>query len=459
MQTIQAQRETERREYLTQWARTIEKAAARGIFGKPLALREAVMINGPRAGAVEIDAGLSAGDLLRVLNVNESALLRQFIPWDFTGDPACFMAGRRVRLEAGWPRGLADDDIPLRALGQHPAGGGRWLVGRTERGNVLTAGLSDMTPHWLVSGQSGSGKTTTLVSAIGQLARDTRNRLVLIDAKHGASLRPLSNIRGLVGPLASDLYSARAALAWCISEMASRYSGGRDDRRLILVIDEVQELTQDTLATDALRKLVVQGRGAHIHCVVATQHPIVSSLGGPTVGRSLVGRLALRVADAEASRVAVGASLPRADRLLGRGDSYAIAPGAIHRVQVAYLDGELATGVPELAEWPESLDTLPDNSGWPAGDELGAAIISALRGDGRVKFQRACDGLGITVSGNDKAVRLLNLARDTLDWLGEHNTSVRPEMETHTKRAKKTGKMLEGVCSKDKTDGRQDGEQ
>ncbi len=459
MQTVQTQREAERRGYLGRWARTIEKAAARGIFGKPLAPRDAVMINGPRAGAIEIDAGLSAGDLLKALNVSESALLRQFIPWDFTGDPACFMAGRRVRLEAGWPRGLADDDIPLRALGQHPAGGGRWLVGRTERGNVLTAGLSDMTPHWLVSGQSGSGKTTTLISAIGQLARDVHNRLVLIDAKHGASLRPLSNVRGLVGPLANDLYTARAALAWCISEMASRYSGSRDDRRLIVVVDEVQELTQDNLATDALRKLVVQGRGAHIHCIVATQHPIVSSLGGPTVGRSLVGRLALRVADAEASRVAVGASIPRADHLLGRGDSYAVAPGAVHRVQVAYLDGELSTGVPELLEWPENLDTMPDNSGWPAGDELGAAIIAAARDEGRVKYVRSLEAAGLPGMSPERAVKMLALARDVLAYFQSQNVYVRSDGNSRSEKVKKARKTFRGVCADNRTNAQTEGEQ
>ncbi|MBN1889448.1 MAG: AAA family ATPase [Thermoflexales bacterium] len=453
---MNVQNESERRSYLTDWARTLEKAAARGVFGRPVALRDAQLVNGPRAGAIEVDAGLDAPILLKSLQASECAMMRQFVPWDFAGDPLVFMAGRRVRLEAGWPKGLGEDDIPLRALGQHPAGGGRWLVGRTERGHVLTAGLSDSTAHWLVAGTTGSGKTTALVSAIGQLCRDPDNRLVLVDAKHGASFRPLAGVRGLVGPLACDVYEARAALAWCVGEMTRRYSGGRDDRRVIVFIDEVQELANDNQAAESLRRLVAQGRGCGVHAVVATQHPVVSSLGDPTVRRNLTGRLALLVTDAESSRVAVGGATPRADRLLGRGDSYALAPGATHRVQVAYLDGRTETGDPELEAWPEDLGDLPDNSGWPSGAEVGAGLLSATRGDGRVRFQRYCEEWGIHVGGNDKAVKLLALARDTIEWLGDHDASVRPDAEMHTKSSKTRRKSAKSVYTEGRTDGRED---
>lgn len=394
-----------------------------GVLGNQLSIQQTSIVNGPRAGALEIHAGLQSGDLLRTLSADDCAILRQFIPWDFIGEPAAFMSGRSVRIEAGWSADMADDDISLASLGQHPAGGGRWLVGRNERGHVLTAGLSDMTPHWLISGATGSGKTTAIRSMIGQLSNDPDNRLVLIDAKHGASLRHMSNVRGLVGPLADDVTSARAALAWSVTEMANRYSGGRDDRRVVVVIDEVQEIANDKLAAESLRKLVIQGRGARVHAIVATQHPVIASLGGPTVGRNLVGRLALRVSDADASRVALGASNPRADHLLGRGDAYAVSPGATHRTQVAYLDAEPETAMPDMDEWPDVKTDLPDN-GWPTGDEIGAAILSATRGEGRLKFQRSADELGVTVADNNRAVKLLGLARDTLDFMNDHGMAV-----------------------------------
>lgn len=426
--------QTERKQYLAQWARGIERAAARGLFGgKPIALRESVIVAGPRAGALEIFAGLDSPALLRAFTADDGAILRQFIPWPFVGTPTAFMAGRHVRIEAGWPSDLADANITLRDLGKHPTGSGRWLVGRNERGDVLTAGLNDDTPHWLVSGTTGSGKTTELKSVVGQLARDTDNRLVLIDAKHGASFRPLSNVRGLVGPLADDVYSARAALGWAVRDMAARYSGGRDARRLVIVIDEVQELTDDALATESLRKLIAQGRGANVHCIIATQHPTVASLGDATIGKNLVGRLALRVIGPEASRVAVGAKSPRADYLLGHGDCYAVGMSAVHRVQCAMFAGDLPIAAPDLSEWPEQDSDLPDNGNWPNGAEVGAALLSAVRGDGRVRFQRTLTESGLSSMGNDKAMKLLGLGRDILAWLVERGASVRPDGDTHTK--------------------------
>lgn len=422
--------ESIRNNYLTTWARTTEAAAARGLFGgKSISLRSAQIVNGPRAGALEIDAGLDAGAMLKALQASESALMRQLIPFEFFGEPGVFMSGRRIRLEAGWPSELAQDDIPLRALGQHPAGGGRWLVGRTERGSVLTAGLNDRTPHWLLAGTTGSGKTTALVSTIAQLSQDQDNRLVLIDAKHGVGLRPLANLPNMAGPLADDTYSAKLALGWCIGQMTERYSGARDDRRLIVCIDEIQEIVSDTVATECLRKLISQGRGANVHCLVATQHPVVDALGGPTIKRNLGGRLALRVTDYDASKVAVGAPTPRADRLLGRGDSYTVTPGATHRVQVAYLDTEPDRADPELDEWPD-LGDLPDNSGWPSPAEIGASIVCASRNhEGRTRYVRQLTEAGEPGMSPERAQKLIYLGRDTLDWMSGQGYSVRPSVE------------------------------
>lgn len=412
---------------LNQWGAVIEKAARRGILagGRPLGIRSIQPVCGPRAGALELDGGLYAGLLLTGLQQHDGALLRQFVPWDFPGDPSVFLSGRAVRVEAGWPSELAESDIPLESLGHVPTGGGRWLVGKTEMGSKLTAKLDDRTPHWLVSGTTGSGKTTALVSAVSQLSRDPKTRLVLIDAKHGASLRRVAHVRGLVGPLAGDVFTARAALQWCVTEMARRYTEpGKDDRKLVVVIDEAQDLTIDDLAAEALRRLVVQGRGAFLHVVLATQHPVISSLGGPTVGRNLVGRLALKVMDAKASEVAIGASDPRADRLQGCGDGYAVAPGVVHRVQVAYLACDVETGEPDLVEWPEATGELPE-TGWPSGGEVGCAVLAANAGVGRVKFVRALEIAGLPGTCPERAVKLLNLGRAIGEWLTGQGWGVR----------------------------------
>jgi hypothetical protein len=408
----------ERKRLLIGMARGIERAAARGLFGgQPIALREAIMINGPRAGALEVFAGLNSPALLRTFGGDDGAILRQFIPWPFTNTPTAFMAGRNVRLEAGWPPDLADANIKLSDLGRHPTGDGRWLVGRNERGHVLTAGLNDDTPHWLLSGTTGSGKTTALVSAVAQLARDPNNRIILIDAKHGKDFRHLAHLQDLCGPLADDVSSARAALTWACREMAARYSGGQDTRRLIIVVDEVQELTDDPLTLAALRKLIAQGRGASIHCMIATQHPTSDALGDRTIGKNLGGRLALRVIGPEASRVAVGSRTPRADYLLGHGDGYACAPTATHRVQIALFDGDLSLGDPGLAEWPEAESDLPERSSDFGGDELAISLVVAAEDKGRPALQQMCEEDGLGRPGGGRGARLLGLGRDMRTWL------------------------------------------
>ena len=50
-----------RRELLTQWAQSVAGALGRGLVGDPVRLRGVDAIAGPRAGALELDAGLAAG--------------------------------------------------------------------------------------------------------------------------------------------------------------------------------------------------------------------------------------------------------------------------------------------------------------------------------------------------------------------------------------------------------------
>ena len=77
---------------LQRWAGAIDKAARLGALtgdpNKPIVIREIGTIAGPRAGAIEMDAGIHAGLLLRALGRDDGAVMRQFIPWAFTADPA-----------------------------------------------------------------------------------------------------------------------------------------------------------------------------------------------------------------------------------------------------------------------------------------------------------------------------------------------------------------------------------
>lgn len=414
---------------LADWARYLVGAARQGqLTGRPCPISRVETIAGPRAGALEMFVGLEAGRLVRALSKNDCAAMRQFVPWSFAGEPQVFMSGRFVRAEAGWPAELSERVIRLGDLGEHPHDGGRWIAGKSETGATVIPGLNDATPHFLVSGATGSGKSVALRSAVLQLSADPDNSLVLVDGKSGESLRAVERLPGVLGPCATDGPQVRAALGWAAAEMRNRYQTGYQTGRVIVVVDEFQELVDDQVVVDLLRKLCAQGRAAHVHCLLATQHPTVSAFGDSSTRRNLVGKVALRVSDSDASRVAVGGATPRADRLLGAGDSYTVAPGACHRVQMAYVDEqEITAGEHGGHDWrftrwpdyePEAIgQELPDVAWKYTGDELGVSIVSAAHGEGRPSMVKRLQEAELGKPGSERAARLLGLGRDVNDWL------------------------------------------
>lgn len=425
---------------LNQWAAALDRAAHLGaLAGSPLALRQIETIAGPRAGALEIDAGLDAGRLLRALAADDMAVTRQFVPWPFVGQPAVYMQGRYIRIEAGWDDAQAQKMISVKQLNERPTKSGYWLAGMNEYGRAVVMHLSDNAPHFLVAGTTGSGKSVCLRSMVMQFSQ-RGDWLVLIDGKFGDGLRHLDRLPGAIGPLAVDVETARAALAWSMTEMTRRYEhGDTAAKRIVVVIDEVQELISDPAIVEMIRRIAAQGRAAKIALVLATQHPTSKAFGDDaTIKRNVPGRIALRTADYKASEVAVGQATPRSDWLLGAGDAYAVVPGQVNRVQIAYIpDREInqaLTGSNGLAEWPpfeaEALPGQVETGSGYAAKEIGVAVASASRGEGRVKFQRALRDVELAAS-NDKATRLLKFGREVLTAIEGSGASVRP-VETDT---------------------------
>lgn len=430
----------QRQPLLTEWASAIDKAARVGALSndKPISIREIGTIAGPRAGALELDAGFDAGRLLRTLAADDMALSRQFVPWAFVGQPAVYMLGRFVRIEAGWGDALAQKMISVKQLNARPSGSGHWLAGMNERGRAVVLHLSDLANHFLIAGTTGSGKSVCLRSMVTQLSQ-RGDQLVLIDGKFGEGLRNLDHLPGIVGPLAADIETARSALAWVLAEMVKRYEhGDTNAARLVVVVDEVQELISDVAIVEMIRRIAAQGRAAHVSIILATQHPTAKAFGDDaSIKRNVTGRIALRVADYKASETAIGQATPRADWLLGAGDAYAVVPGQVQRVQIAYFErheiDRLLTAEPTISEWPFfEAEALPSGgAAWPSGDEVGAALLSAQRGEGRVRFQRSLQGVGLSAA-NDKAVKLLGIGRDALRWLEDRGYTVRPSDDEDT---------------------------
>jgi S-DNA-T family DNA segregation ATPase FtsK/SpoIIIE len=269
--------------------------------------------------------------------------------------------------------------------------------------------------------------------AIAQLAKDPENHFVLIDAKWGYGLAPLAHIPGLVAPIANDVVSAKKALAWAVSEMKRRYETGSMQSRLIVVIDEIQELTGkggDAAATEMARRLISQGRQARVHVLAGTQHPTKEAFSDSSIRRNLVGRMALKTEDAVSSLVVVGGPQPRADHLLGCGDAYAIVPGGAYRAQLAYIPEkelvQISGREPEIAGWPdfnpEDFGNLPDSGpGWSySPEEYAISLTVAHEGKGRPALMQALEDYGLPRPGSDRAARLLKIANQMNDWLLDH---------------------------------------
>jgi hypothetical protein len=426
-----------RGELLTQMSQAIIQAAGSGVLtGDALPVFRAEVIAGPRAGAVQLYAGLSTGPLFRALSADSAAAARQFFPWRFSGDPSVYLDGQALRIEAPWPAEMAQDTIRLKSVCRQPKGNGRWVMGINEIGQTVVGGLNDDTPNWLFAGTTGSGKTVALLAAGLQLSWDPTARLVLVDGKEGAGLSPLINLPGVVGPLATDLATARDALGWVNGELKRRYQvlaveGEAAARRftfLAVLFDEFQEFTPDPAVSELLRRIASRGRAARIHVLLATQHPTVAAFGDDSgsVKRNLPGRVALKVLDAKASEVVIGAPVPRADRLAGRGDAYAIG-GSIHRTQLVLVDhrdlDEAERQPPTLECWPEfepgDVGQEPTVNWSYNGAELAHGLAVAHRGEGRTRLVDALDRAGLGRPGAERAIRLLKLGREQLEALEE----------------------------------------
>jgi hypothetical protein len=421
---------------LNQTAQAVIQASAVGVLGRQaIQILHAETVAGPRAGAVRFYAGLASGTLYRALSVDNVAVGRQFIAWPFPGEPAVYLDGRAVRLEAPWPPELAQDCIRLSAVNHRPRHNGQWVLGVNEVGQTVIPALDDRTPHWLVAGTTGSGKTVGMLSAGLQLAQDRNNHLVLVDGKMGAGLGQLVGLPGVVGPLAVDIAAVRSALGWVCGELARRYqaiASAHDPQevqkfpRLVILFDEFQEFTGDPVVAGLLRRILSMGRAAKIHAILATQHPTVAAFGEDgSLKRNLPGRIALKVLDAKASEVVVGASNPRADHLTGAGDAYAIGGAGIHRTQLVLVDERDLNSAPRepaaLAEWPEfqaeDLGQEPTVQWAYTGEELAHALNAARQDWGRPRLQEALGLAGLSRPGSNRAQRLLDLGREQLDSL------------------------------------------
>jgi S-DNA-T family DNA segregation ATPase FtsK/SpoIIIE len=264
----------------------------------------------------------------------------------------CRVARQRGLVTLEIPR---PDPQPIRLLPlqhklvqRHELPFGAALVGLAENGAPLLVRLpSPQVAHVLITGTTGSGKSSLLRSIIASLALCHRRRqlcFVLVDPRRRA-FGPLAGLPHLLRPVLSQPEEISQTLHTLLRLIEARDQAGRapvsadraGDPRVVVVIDELADLAlaSDDRISPALERLAQRGRAAGIHLIVCTQYPAARALGSLSQANFPV-RLVGQVTSPEEAQAATGYTGTGAERLRGPGDFIAVAGGQMTRFQAAY---------------------------------------------------------------------------------------------------------------------------
>ena len=235
------------------------------------------------------------------------------------------------------------------------------------------------TPHMLIAGATGSGKSVCVNSLILSILykRSFRDvKLILVDPKV-VELKLYNNIPHLLTPVITEPKKALQALQYCLCEMERRYAlldgmGVRDISNynakikeqnicteklpyIVVIIDEFADLmaTSGKELENIVARLTAMSRAVGIHLVLATQRPSVNVITG-LIKANIPTRIAFMVASRTDSNIII--DTVGAEKLLGRGDmlyASAVDP-APTRIQGTFIsDQEVEDVVNAVKEYGE----------------------------------------------------------------------------------------------------------
>ncbi len=285
---------------------------------------------------------------------------------------------------------------PEAARATHPL---EVALGRDIAGRAVVANLAEM-PHVLVSGSTGSGKSSCINSVLTSiLTRSTPDqvRLILIDPKR-VELGQYNDLPHLLTQVVVDPKKAANALSWAVTEMERRYDllaevGQRDitgynqafdsgdlteyeeahrlrmqgtdsevdeddDSQIrfprlpfiLIVVDELNDLMMVAArdVEESVCRIAQMARAVGIHLVLATQRPSVDVITG-VIKANVPSRMAFSVSSLADSRVIL--DQPGAERLIGKGDMLLLTASSSNpqRIQGPWVSEEEVRSV--VAHW------------------------------------------------------------------------------------------------------------
>ena len=221
-------------------------------------------------------------------------------------------------------------------------------LGKDINGNNRICDLSK-TPHLLVAGSTGSGKSVCINSFIGSILINKRPdevKLVLVDPKK-VELSNYNGVPHLLCPVVTDPKKASIALQNIVREMEKRYDMFADEKvknitgynekmsalmkrnpedptiklmsYIVVIIDELADLmlVASKEVEDSIMRITQMARAAGIHLIVATQRPSTDVITG-VVKANIPSRISFAVASQIDSRTIL--DMGGAEKLLGKGD-------------------------------------------------------------------------------------------------------------------------------------------
>lgn len=220
-------------------------------------------------------------------------------------------------------------------------------LGRDIMGNVKCVEINK-TPHMLVAGATGSGKSVCINNIIlSVIMRSTPDevKMVLVDPKK-VEFNAYEGIPHLLMPVVTDPKKASAALQKIVVEMDDRYetfknSGTKNistyneyiEKQLkknpdcglkkmpfiLVIIDELADLMLVAAkeVEDSIMRITQLARAAGIHLIVATQRPSTDVITG-VVKSNIPTRISFAVSSSIDSRTIL--DMTGAEKLLGKGD-------------------------------------------------------------------------------------------------------------------------------------------
>lgn len=248
------------------------------------------------------------------------------------------------------------------------------------------------TPHLLVAGSTGSGKSVCINSILASILMRTKPdevKLVLVDPKK-VELSIYNGVPHLLIPVVTDPKRANIALKRIVAEMERRYDvfeecktkniesynesiekknqGLPENEKIkkmpyiLVVIDELADLMLVAAkeVEDSIMRITQMARAAGIHLIVATQRPSTDVITG-VVKANIPSRISFAVSSGIDSRTIL--DMVGAEKLLGKGDMLFLPQGTNVpiRIQGTFISEEETKNLVEFvcnqqkAHYDESL--------------------------------------------------------------------------------------------------------